>query len=529
MFETQDTSASAGSTSVDNHEQRNKTSNNNNLRASGGIGGPSELRSSGPSPLRTGGPSPLLQLSSTNDPQDRIISSAALADNRDEFHIRERYLSRPSPQNTQTSTGYAEPRPFLPPRPSSSDWTPAALEAESRLRLNYSPYSTSNSPPGPQHFYYKQQQQPQRPQPQQPLPPAATTFGSDIRVLPNKPFSTVPQQSTTSISHDVAGRQYIIPSTVVKQQEPDLASVPQPSQTWRLVGDSSRPRPHTSMPCATPTSIQPASCALGVAPSCDTQNQALPSHFHLGSLIQLTNGDLKRVESLSTEDFIRSAKSSPEVKIDQSTVTAIEPCNERGTVMITFSVGKDNVKVAVEATVEHPFYAIGHGWSSSSPNRSLAKFQLPCHQLKVGDICISLSQCKNNNNNGSITAASATSSEAEQMRPPPPPHELHERRRSNSASPSDKLLLKRAAAASYSGLSGLGAGAAAGSLTTNCPSPLAGRPKSSTLGFQSPTKQVAFADEANITTTARQQSDTQMPPVKKRKIIDVSPDGTQLD
>ena len=102
MFETQDSSASAGSTSVDNHEQRNKTSNNNNLRASsGGIGGPSELRSSGPSPLRTGGPSPLLQLSSTNDPQDRIgIGSAALADNRDEFHIRERYLSRPSPQNT---------------------------------------------------------------------------------------------------------------------------------------------------------------------------------------------------------------------------------------------------------------------------------------------------------------------------------------------------------------------------------------------------------------------------------------------
>jgi len=516
MFETQDTSA-AGSTSVENHEQRNKVPNaNNNLRAPGGIGGPSELRVSGPSPL--------LQLS-TNEQQDRIgISSVALADNRDEFHIRERYLSRPSPQNTQTSTGYAEPRPFLPPRPSSSDWTPAALEAESRLRLNYSPYSTSNSPPGPPHFYYKQQQ-PQRPQPQQPLPPAAT-FGSDIRILPNKPFSTVPQQSTTSISHaDVAGRQYIIPSTVVKQQEPDLASVPQPSQTWRLVGDSNRPRPPTSMPFATPTSIQPASCALGVAPSCDTQNQVLPSHFHLGSLIQLTNGDLKRVESLSTEDFIRSAKSSPEVKIDQSTVTAIEPCNERGTVMITFSVGKDNVKVAVEATVEHPFYAIGHGWSSSSPNRSLAKFQLPCHQLKVGDICISLSQCNNNNNNGSTATASATSSEAEQMRPPPPPHELHERRRSNSASPSDKLLLKRAA--SYAGLSGLGA--AAGSLTTNCPSPLAGRPKSSTLGFQSPTKQVAFADEANITTTARQQSDTQMPPVKKRKIIDVSAGGTQLD
>ena len=50
-----------------------------------------------------------------------------------------------------------------------------------------------------------------------------------------------------------------------------------------------------------------------------------------------------------------------------------------------------------------------------------------------------------------------------------------------------------------------------------------------TLVFQSPTKQVAFADEANITTTARQQSDTQMPPVKKRKIIDVSAGDAQLD
>ena len=68
---------------------------------------------------------------------------------------------------------------------------------------------------------------------------------------------------------------------------------------------------------------------------------------------QLTNGDLKRVESLSTEDFIRSAKSSPEVKIDQSTVTAIEPCNERGTVMITFSVGKDNVKVGYNHRLEN--------------------------------------------------------------------------------------------------------------------------------------------------------------------------------
>ena len=40
---------------------------------------------------------------------------------------------------------------------------------------------------------------------------------------------------------DVAGRQYIIPSTVVKQQEPDLASVPQPSQVSILGVESLLP------------------------------------------------------------------------------------------------------------------------------------------------------------------------------------------------------------------------------------------------------------------------------------------------
>ena len=75
----------------------------------------------------------------------------------------------------------------------------------------------------------------------------------------------------------------------------------------------------------------------------ETQSQVF-NESHL-LIFKLSTGDLKRVESLSTEDFIRSAKSSPEVKIDQSTVTAIEPCNDRGTVIITFSVGKDKVQV----------------------------------------------------------------------------------------------------------------------------------------------------------------------------------------
>ena len=110
----------------------------------------------------------------------------------------------------------------------------------------------------------------------------------------------------------------------------------------------------------------------------------------------------------------------------------------------------------------------------------MAKYQLPCAQLKVGDVCISLSHCKNEAISASIAAASA------EMRPPPPPHELLERRRSNSASPSDKLMLKRAAAS-----------------IANSPLAASMRPS---RGYYSPTKQVMFADEV-------------APVVKKRKVI----------
>lgn len=129
----------------------------------------------------------------------------------------------------------------------------------------------------------------------------------------------------------------------------------------------------------------------------------------------------------------------------------------------------------MEAGREHPFFTLSHGWSSASPERSMSKYQLSCHQLKVGDVCISLSHYKSE----AATPAVAST----EMRPPPPPNEMQlERRRSNSASPSDKLLLKR---------------------TASVTSPLASTRPSN---FYSPTKQVIFSAEAeNI-------------PMKKRKI-----------
>jgi len=69
-----------------------------------------------------------------------------------------------------------------------------------------------------------------------------------------------------------------------------------------------------------------------------------PAHFTKGSIIQLANGDLKRIEDLSTEDFVRSAEISKDLCIDTSVVRGITPIAERGTVMLEFSVGQSQVQ-----------------------------------------------------------------------------------------------------------------------------------------------------------------------------------------
>lgn len=46
--------------------------------------------------------------------------------------------------------------------------------------------------------------------------------------------------------------------------------------------------------------------------------------------------------------------------------------------------------MTVEAIVDHPFFVFNRGWSSCCPSKTLDRYGLPCHQLTVGDICISL-------------------------------------------------------------------------------------------------------------------------------------------
>lgn len=71
-----------------------------------------------------------------------------------------------------------------------------------------------------------------------------------------------------------------------------------------------------------------------------------PPHFTKGSIIQLANGDLKRVEDLRTEDFVHSAEISSDLKIDSSTVVRIDENADRGTAVLSFRVGEHKVPVS---------------------------------------------------------------------------------------------------------------------------------------------------------------------------------------
>ena len=57
---------------------------------------------------------------------------------------------------------------------------------------------------------------------------------------------------------------------------------------------------------------------------------ALLPHFTKGSLIELASGRLKRVEELRTEDFLRSADTSPEFHLSTCTVLLISPSSSQG-------------------------------------------------------------------------------------------------------------------------------------------------------------------------------------------------------
>uniref|UniRef100_A0A3P9Q875 Ataxin 1 n=1 Tax=Poecilia reticulata TaxID=8081 RepID=A0A3P9Q875_POERE len=141
----------------------------------------------------------------------------------------------------------------------------------------------------------------------------------------------------------------------------------------------------TPAPTPSPSSVQ-------ASPSVSSPSSpvALPPFFMRGSIIQLADGELKRVEDLKTEDFIQSAEISSELKIDSSTVERIDCGQSPNAVLIQFSVGELKAQVCVEVLVEYPFFVFGQGWSSCCPDRTTQLFELSCAKLCVGDVCLKM-------------------------------------------------------------------------------------------------------------------------------------------
>ncbi|KAI1901656.1 hypothetical protein AGOR_G00036640 [Albula goreensis] len=142
------------------------------------------------------------------------------------------------------------------------------------------------------------------------------------------------------------------------------------------------------------------SATLASPPPPPPSAPSLPPYFMKGSIIQLADGELKRVEDLRTEDFIQSAEISGELKIDSSTVERIDGSPTPNYAIIQFAVGEHRAQVSVEVLVEYPFFVFGQGWSSCCPDRTTQLFELPCSKLSVGDVCISLTL--KNLKNGSL-------------------------------------------------------------------------------------------------------------------------------
>ena len=101
--------------------------------------------------------------------------------------------------------------------------------------------------------------------------------------------------------------------------------------------------PSTSTAIVTPTTVanivgaSSSSAAVGGHPS-------YPQHFMRNTPVQLANGQLKRVQELSTEDFIQSADASPVMRMDSSTVVKIDEKTDDH-VQLCFSVGELKVQV----------------------------------------------------------------------------------------------------------------------------------------------------------------------------------------
>ncbi|KAM9855730.1 uncharacterized protein ACBR49_001914 [Aulostomus maculatus] len=165
---------------------------------------------------------------------------------------------------------------------------------------------------------------------------------------------------------------------------------------------------------------------------------ALLPHFTKGSLIELASGQLKQVEELRTEDFLRSADTSPEFHLSTCTVLLISPSSAQGFRHLQVHLTDRNSQELLKVLVEYPFFVQDRGWSSCCPRKTTQLYGLPCRQLTEGDVCLALTPTPTKTHRTQArtgsrahrtqfppkAAGESSTLHREDMPPPPPPPPL---------------------------------------------------------------------------------------------------------
>ncbi|XP_064162481.1 ataxin-1-like isoform X1 [Anguilla rostrata] len=114
-------------------------------------------------------------------------------------------------------------------------------------------------------------------------------------------------------------------------------------------------------------------------------------YFRKGSLIELCGGRLKRVEELQTEDFLSCPDPGPDIHLSSCTILMISPSPDPAFSRLQVLLPDHSTQQELlEVLVEYPFFVRDRGWSSCCPRRTVQLYELRCHQLRVGDVCLAL-------------------------------------------------------------------------------------------------------------------------------------------
>ena len=106
--------------------------------------------------------------------------------------------------------------------------------------------------------------------------------------------------------------------------------------------------------------------------------------------VQSTPTNLKKVQDLSTEDFIKASNNSPDTYADLAKLVQIIVESETNSAKLIFTIQHVEANVTLVCDDDHPFYVFCSGWSSLSPLLTKVKYSLSCKTLTVGDFCLVL-------------------------------------------------------------------------------------------------------------------------------------------